>query len=76
MLKHCGRAGVSRSLSDDYSTFEVSGSKGASRVFARSANVGSHAGPLLSKVKEPVVRLHVRGAGAHAGPKGGSVDDL
>ena len=62
MLKHCGRAEVSRSSSYDYSTFELFGSKGAGCTFARSASAGSHTGPLLSKspeVKEPVVRLHV-----------------
>ena len=57
MYQNCGRAEVSRTLSDDYSTFELPGSKGAGRMFARS--VGSHAGLLLLEVKEPVVRLRI-----------------
>ena len=44
-------ASGSRSSSDDYSTFELSGSKEDGRTFAHSP-------------------------GAHAGPKGGNVDDL
>ena len=43
-------------------------------MFVRSAGSHAHAGPLLSKCPEVKVRL--RTAGAHVGPKGGSVDDL
>ena len=61
LVERCGRVEVSRSSSDDCST-ELSGSKGAGCTFARSASVGSHTGPQLSKspeVKEPVIRLRV-----------------
>ena len=43
-------------------------------MFAHSAGSHTHAG-LNLEVKEPVVHLRVV-RGAHAGPKGGSVDDL